>query len=130
MVIAFEELHDLHEIVERGPDWNEIERIVVTLNRRSPLERPERAVEIDRPPNGGRHEGTGFVRRASRIARAARPPVPRRLDARNAAGPTLRTGPPFAAMGETPIYNIEEVRRWLTAGGTRGAAKARRRARS
>ena len=54
-VIAFEELHDLHEIVERGPNWNEIEHIVITLNRRSPLERPERAVETDRPPNGGLH---------------------------------------------------------------------------
>ena len=52
-VIAFEELHDLHEIVERGPNWNEIEHIVITLNRRSPLERPERAVETGRPPNGG-----------------------------------------------------------------------------
>jgi hypothetical protein len=37
-------------------------------------------------------KGTGFVRRASRIARAALPAVPSRLDARNAAGSTLRTG--------------------------------------
>lgn len=33
--VAFEELDELHDIVERGPDWNEIERIVVTLNRPS-----------------------------------------------------------------------------------------------
>ncbi len=33
--VAFEELEDLHDIVERGPDWNEIDRIVVTLNRPS-----------------------------------------------------------------------------------------------
>jgi hypothetical protein len=29
----FEELHQLHDIVEHGPDWNEIEQIIVTLNR-------------------------------------------------------------------------------------------------
>ena len=28
----FEELSDLHNIVERGPDWNTIEGIVVRLN--------------------------------------------------------------------------------------------------
>jgi hypothetical protein len=33
-----------------------------------------------------------------------------------------RIGPPFAMMGDRPIYNVENVRRWLTAGG---AAKAR-----
>ena len=31
----FEELHQLHDIVEHGPDWNEIEQIIVTLNRSS-----------------------------------------------------------------------------------------------
>jgi hypothetical protein len=31
-VIAFEELYELHDIVERGPNWNTIERVVVTLN--------------------------------------------------------------------------------------------------
>ena len=31
-VVAFEELFELQGIVERGPDWNAIERIVVTLN--------------------------------------------------------------------------------------------------
>ncbi|MGV7219015.1 hypothetical protein [Bradyrhizobium sp. UFLA05-112] len=34
--IAFEELEDLDEIVERGPDWNTIEKIVITLNRPLP----------------------------------------------------------------------------------------------
>lgn len=29
-----------------------------------------------------------------------------------------RTGPPFSMMGESPVYNIEAVRRWLAAGGT------------
>jgi hypothetical protein len=33
--IAFEELDELHDIIERGPDWNAINKIVVTLNRRS-----------------------------------------------------------------------------------------------
>jgi hypothetical protein len=28
----FEEMGELHSIVERGPDWNEIERIEVRLN--------------------------------------------------------------------------------------------------
>jgi hypothetical protein len=36
--IAFEELQDLDEIVERGPDWNTIEKIVITLNRPSPIQ--------------------------------------------------------------------------------------------
>jgi hypothetical protein len=31
-VFTFEELAELHDIVEMGPNWNEIERIVVTLN--------------------------------------------------------------------------------------------------
>ena len=31
-VIAFVELRDLHDIVEMGPNWNTIERIVITLN--------------------------------------------------------------------------------------------------
>ena len=33
-VVAFEELAELHDIVELGPDWNTIDQIVVTLNRR------------------------------------------------------------------------------------------------
>lgn len=38
-VIAFE---DLDEIVEMGPDWNTIEKIVITLNRPCP---PSKIVE-------------------------------------------------------------------------------------
>jgi len=34
-VVAFEELVELHNIVELGPDWNTIDQIVVTLNRPS-----------------------------------------------------------------------------------------------
>ena len=34
--ITFEELEDLDEIVERGPDWNTIDQIVITLNRPLP----------------------------------------------------------------------------------------------
>jgi hypothetical protein len=30
---TIEELEDLDEIVERGPDWNTIEKIEITLNR-------------------------------------------------------------------------------------------------
>jgi hypothetical protein len=32
-VYNFEELEELHDIVEFGPDWNEIDHIIVTLNR-------------------------------------------------------------------------------------------------
>ena len=32
-VVAFEELHELHDIVEFGPNWNLIDTITVTLNR-------------------------------------------------------------------------------------------------
>jgi hypothetical protein len=34
-VVTFEEMAELHDIVEMGPNWNEIERIVVTLNLNS-----------------------------------------------------------------------------------------------
>jgi hypothetical protein len=34
--VSFEELEDLDEIVERGPDWNTIDQIVITLNRQLP----------------------------------------------------------------------------------------------
>lgn len=34
-VVTFEEIEDLDEIIERGRDWNAIERIVITLNRPS-----------------------------------------------------------------------------------------------
>lgn len=33
--VSFEELEDLHDIVESGPDWNTIEKIVVYLNHPS-----------------------------------------------------------------------------------------------
>ena len=32
LFIAFEEIADLHDIVEMGPNWNLIEQIVITLN--------------------------------------------------------------------------------------------------
>lgn len=34
-VVEFEELEELHDIVEHGPDWNKITQITVTLNRPS-----------------------------------------------------------------------------------------------
>jgi hypothetical protein len=34
-VATIEEIEELHPIVERGPDWNTIDKIVITLNRRS-----------------------------------------------------------------------------------------------
>lgn len=30
-----EEIEELHDIVERGPDWNTIDKIVVTLARKA-----------------------------------------------------------------------------------------------
>ena len=33
---TFEELEDLDEIVEMGPDWHTIDQIVITLNRPAP----------------------------------------------------------------------------------------------
>jgi hypothetical protein len=35
-VVKFEEIEDLDEIIEHGPDWCEIDQIVITLNR-SPM---------------------------------------------------------------------------------------------
>lgn len=32
---GIEEIEDLHEIVERGPDWNAIDHITVTLDRKT-----------------------------------------------------------------------------------------------
>ena len=32
---GIEELEELHDIVERGPDWNTIDRITITLDRKS-----------------------------------------------------------------------------------------------
>ena len=40
-VIAFEELRDRHDIVEMGPNWNTIERIVITPNLSFVLPAPE-----------------------------------------------------------------------------------------
>jgi len=31
--VAFEEIEDLDEVIERGPDWNTIDKIIITLNR-------------------------------------------------------------------------------------------------
>lgn len=39
-VVAMEEIEDLDEIVERGPDWNTIDRIIITLNRPSVIVTP------------------------------------------------------------------------------------------
>lgn len=33
--LDIEELSELHDIIERGPDWNLIESIEIQLNRRS-----------------------------------------------------------------------------------------------
>ena len=41
LIEQFEELYELHHIVEVGPNWNEIEQIVVTLNRSSAMPRQE-----------------------------------------------------------------------------------------
>jgi hypothetical protein len=37
-VVTFEEIADLHNIIEFGPDWHEIDQVVITLNR--PVLRP------------------------------------------------------------------------------------------
>jgi hypothetical protein len=46
-VFAFDELSELHAIVELGPDWNMIEAITITLNR--PSMRPQRLVDVVSP---------------------------------------------------------------------------------
>ncbi len=33
LILKFEEPEDLDEIIEHGPDWNTIDRSVITLNR-------------------------------------------------------------------------------------------------
>lgn len=38
--VQLEEIEDLDEIVERGPDWNTIDRIIITLNRPSATPSP------------------------------------------------------------------------------------------
>jgi len=35
VAVHFEELEELHDIVERGPDWNTLDRIEVRLTRNS-----------------------------------------------------------------------------------------------
>ena len=32
-VVSFEEMEEIHDIVERGPCWDDIDQIVITLNR-------------------------------------------------------------------------------------------------
>jgi hypothetical protein len=47
----FEEIADLHVIIERGPDWNTLVRCVVTLNRPdggTDQENLEKSVEYER----------------------------------------------------------------------------------
>jgi hypothetical protein len=39
----------------------------------------------------------------------------------------LGIGPPFSMMGDSPIYNTENAKRWLVAGGTAGVTKQSRR---
>lgn len=41
LIEQFEELYELHHVVEVGPDWNDIEQIVITLNRSSAMPRQE-----------------------------------------------------------------------------------------
>ena len=42
-----EEIEELHHIIELGPNWNTLERIVITLNRPAPEYRETLAV-LDR----------------------------------------------------------------------------------
>lgn len=43
---GFEELYELHDLVERGPDWNAIERIEIRLVRvKYPNDTIEKAAE-------------------------------------------------------------------------------------
>jgi hypothetical protein len=48
-VVEFEELVELHHLVEMGPDWNEIQQIVVTLNRPSVTPRREEIADGPAP---------------------------------------------------------------------------------
>jgi len=52
LLLAVEELEELDKIIERGPDWHEIEQIVITLNRpsRSPGEEAARRRGGDQLP--------------------------------------------------------------------------------
>jgi hypothetical protein len=40
-IVQFEELYELQDIIEHGPNWNEIEQIVVILNGSSATPRRE-----------------------------------------------------------------------------------------
>jgi hypothetical protein len=40
-IVTFEELAELQEIVEFGPDWNDIEKIEIHLDRKSRDPSPE-----------------------------------------------------------------------------------------
>jgi hypothetical protein len=40
----------------------------------------------------------------------------------------LGIGPPFSMMGDSPIYNTENAKHWLAAGGTAGVTKQSRQA--
>jgi len=39
----------------------------------------------------------------------------------------MRIGPPFVQNGREFLYDVEAVRRWLSGGGTNGAASAKQR---
>ena len=63
-VVQFEELAELHDIVEMWADWNEIEQIVITLNVSSATQ----LGDVDDDPAGpvagkqlGRRAPTGLV---------------------------------------------------------------------
>ncbi len=43
-IVQFEEIAELHDIVELGPNWNTIEQIVITLNRPSVDPRPDEPI--------------------------------------------------------------------------------------
>ncbi len=42
-VVSFEELHELHDIIERGPNFYTIHNIIITTNGRVPLMTVEQA---------------------------------------------------------------------------------------
>jgi hypothetical protein len=44
---VFEEIEDLDQLIERGPDWREIDQIVITLNEYVHPKEEKR----DRPPD-------------------------------------------------------------------------------
>lgn len=52
LTYEFEELHELHELIEGGPDWFNIESITLTLNER-PLKTFQVTIAWDNFPEGG-----------------------------------------------------------------------------